>query len=104
MKKAFFIATTGRPGPVLIDIPKDITMHTCVYEYPQEVEMRSYKLVETGNAGTIRKAAQLLLQVERPMSYTGSGVSLSNASDELNKRSEKQIGKAACREKGGEAE
>ncbi len=85
MKKAFFIATSGRPGPVLVDIPKDITMHKCAYEYPKEVEMRSYKPVEKGHAGQIRKAVQMLLQAERPMIYTGGGVILADASPELNK-------------------
>ncbi|MBK4734095.1 acetolactate synthase 3 catalytic subunit [Noviherbaspirillum pedocola] len=85
MKKAFFIATTGRPGPVLVDIPKDITTHTCAYEYPQTLEMRSYKPVDKGHAGQIRKAVQLLLSAERPMIYTGGGVILANASPELNK-------------------
>ena len=85
IKKAFFIARTGRPGPVLVDIPKDISMHKCVYDYPKEVEMRSYKPVDKGHAGQIRKAVQLLLQAERPMIYTGGGVILANASPELNK-------------------
>ena len=85
MKKAFYIATTGRPGPVLVDIPKDITIHKTSYEYPQELEMRSYKPVEKGHAGQIRKAVQLLLTAERPMIYTGGGVILSDASPELNK-------------------
>ena len=85
MKKAFYIATTGRPGPVLVDIPKDITIHKTTYEYPQELEMRSYKPVEKGHAGQIRKAVQLLLNAERPMIYTGGGVILSDASPELNK-------------------
>src|SRR3954466_1037075 len=85
MKKAFYIATTGRPGPVLVDIPKDITMHKCAYEYPKELEMRSYKPVEKGHAGQIRKALQLLLTAERPMIYTGGGVILANAAPELNK-------------------
>ena len=84
MKKAFYIATTGRPGPVLVDIPKDITMHKCAYAYPKEVEMRSYKPVDKGHAGQIRKAVQLLLNAERPMIYTGGGVILANASAELN--------------------
>ncbi|MFT5533707.1 MAG: acetolactate synthase-1/2/3 large subunit [Burkholderiaceae bacterium] len=85
MKKAFFIATTGRPGPVLVDIPKDISMHKCVYDYPKEIEMRSYKPVDKGHSGQIRKAVQLLLNAERPMIYTGGGVILANASPELNK-------------------
>jgi len=85
MKKAFYIATTGRPGPVLVDIPKDITMHKCAFEYPKEFEMRSYKPVDKGHAGQIRKAVQLLLSAERPMIYTGGGVILANAAPELNK-------------------
>ncbi|MYN15479.1 acetolactate synthase 3 catalytic subunit [Rugamonas sp. FT107W] len=85
VKKAFFIARTGRPGPVLVDIPKDISMHKTTYSYPKEVEMRSYKPVDKGHSGQIRKAVQLLLQAERPMIYTGGGVILANASPELNK-------------------
>ncbi|MGB7479195.1 MAG: acetolactate synthase 3 catalytic subunit [Burkholderiaceae bacterium] len=85
MKKAFYIATSGRPGPVLVDIPKDISMHKCVFEYPKELEMRSYKPAEKGHAGQIRKAVQLLLQAERPMIYTGGGVILANAAPELNR-------------------
>ncbi len=85
MKKAFFIARTGRPGPVLVDIPKDISMHKCVYDYPKDIEMRSYKPVDKGHAGQIRKAVQLLLQAERPMIYTGGGVILANAAPELNR-------------------
>lgn len=84
VKKAFFIATTGRPGPVLVDIPKDISMHKTTYHYPKEVEMRSYKPVDKGHAGQIRKAVQLLLQAERPMIYTGGGVILAHAAPELN--------------------
>jgi len=85
IKKAFYIATTGRPGPVLVDIPKDITMHKCVFEYPKELEMRSYKPADKGHAGQIRKAVQLLQQAERPMIYTGGGVILANAAPELNR-------------------
>ncbi|HTN65397.1 MAG TPA: acetolactate synthase 3 catalytic subunit [Burkholderiaceae bacterium] len=84
IKKAFYIATTGRPGPVLVDIPKDITVQKCVFEYPKELEMRSYKPVDKGHSGQIRKALQLLLQAERPMIYTGGGVILANAAPELN--------------------
>ena len=85
MKKAFYIAKTGRPGPVLVDIPKDITMDKTTFEYPKELEMRSYKPVDKGHAGQIRKAVQLLLAAERPMIYTGGGVILADASPELNK-------------------
>jgi acetolactate synthase-1/2/3 large subunit len=85
MKKAFYIARTGRPGPVLVDIPKDISMHKCVFEYPREIEMRSYRPVDKGHAGQIRKAVQLLQGAERPMIYAGGGVILANASNELNR-------------------
>jgi acetolactate synthase I/II/III large subunit len=85
IKKAFYIARTGRPGPVLVDIPKDISMHKCVFSYPKEIEMRSYKPVDKGHSGQIRKAVQLLLAAERPMIYSGGGVILANASNELNK-------------------
>jgi acetolactate synthase-1/2/3 large subunit len=85
IKKAFYIARTGRPGPVLVDIPKDISMQKALYAYPKEIEMRSYKPVDKGHAGQIRKAVQLLLAAERPMIYAGGGVILANASDELNR-------------------
>jgi acetolactate synthase-1/2/3 large subunit len=84
VKKAFFIARTGRPGPVLVDIPKDITIAKGKYEYPREVAMRSYNPVTKGHLGQIKKAVQLLLQAERPMVYTGGGVVLADASPELN--------------------
>jgi acetolactate synthase-1/2/3 large subunit len=89
IKKAFYIARTGRPGPVLVDIPKDISMHKHVYSYPKDIEMRSYRPVDKGHAGQIRKALQLLLGAERPMIYTGGGVILAHASNELNKLVEK---------------
>lgn len=85
MKKAFYIATTGRPGPVLVDIPKDISMQTCAYDYPETVEMRSYRPVSRGHAGQIRKALQLLLSARRPIIYTGGGVILADAAPELNR-------------------
>ncbi|MFZ5722056.1 MAG: acetolactate synthase 3 large subunit [Pseudomonadota bacterium] len=76
MKKAFFIATTGRPGPVLIDIPKDKTSPAIKfpYEYPKKVKMRSYNPVVRGHTGQIRKAVDLLLEARRPVIYTGGGV------------------------------
>ncbi|TFW13873.1 acetolactate synthase 3 catalytic subunit [Massilia arenosa] len=85
IKKAFYIARTGRPGPVLVDIPKDITVHKAPFSYPKEIEMRSYRPVDKGHSGQIRKAVQLLLSAERPMIYTGGGVILANASNELNR-------------------
>ncbi len=83
MKKAFYLATTGRPGPVLVDIPKDITAQPCEYAYPESVSMRSYNPVRKGHAGQIKKAAQLLAEAKRPMVYTGGGVILSNAAPRL---------------------
>ncbi len=83
MKKAFYIANSGRPGPVVIDIPKDITAAKCKFEYPKEVLMRSYNPVVKGHLGQIKKAVQLLLGAKRPMIYTGGGVILSNAAEQL---------------------
>lgn len=84
MKKAFYIARTGRPGPVLVDVPKDITRNRCRFEYPESIQMRSYNPVVRGHTGQIKKAVQLMLGAERPMIYTGGGVILANAAAELN--------------------
>ena len=84
MKKAFHIARTGRPGPVVVDIPKDVSFKKVPYSgYPSSVEMRSYNPVRKGHGGQIRKALQLLLTAKRPYIYTGGGVLLSNASAQL---------------------
>jgi acetolactate synthase-1/2/3 large subunit len=83
IKKAFHIAQSGRPGPVLVDVPKDITRDRCKFEYPKEVSLRSYSPVVKGHLGQIKKAVQMILSAERPMVYSGGGVILSNASDEL---------------------
>jgi acetolactate synthase I/II/III large subunit len=83
LKKAFHIARTGRPGPVVVDIPKDVSQKTTPFHYPQSVEMRSYNPVRKGHGGQIRKAVQLLLAARRPYIYTGGGVVLGNASSEL---------------------
>jgi acetolactate synthase I/II/III large subunit len=84
MKKAFHIARTGRPGPVVVDIPKDISFNKTTFTgYPEKVEMRSYNPVRKGHSGQIRKALQLLLNAKRPYIYTGGGVLLSNAVPEL---------------------
>jgi len=85
IRKAFQIATTGRPGPVLVDIPKDITTHKAVFNYPQNVPMRSYSPVTRGHSGQIRKAMQLLMDAKRPMIYSGGGVILGEAADDLAK-------------------
>jgi acetolactate synthase-1/2/3 large subunit len=82
--KAFHIARSGRPGPVLIDIPKDVTRNKCKFQYPKEINLRSYNPIVKGHQGQIRKAAQMLLTAERPMIYTGGGVILGEASEELN--------------------
>ena len=84
MRKAFYIARTGRPGPVLVDIPKDVSFAHCKYSPPKaEPVMRSYSPVVKGHQGQIKKAVQMLLQAERPMIYSGGGVILSDASTEL---------------------
>lgn len=85
IKKAFHIATTGRPGPVVIDIPKSVTdpNYKFDYSYPKDVDIRSYKPVEEGHSGQIRKAAKLLLASERPVIYAGGGVIQNDASEEL---------------------
>ncbi len=85
IKRAFHIARTGRPGPVLVDIPKDVSRDKCRFEYPQTVSMRSYNPVVRGHQGQIKKAVSLILNAERPMIYTGGGVILANASAELNR-------------------
>jgi len=85
IKKAFYLAQSGRPGPVLVDIPKDISATKCEYAYPKSVAMRSYNPVIKGHQGQIKKAVQLLLDAKRPMIYTGGGVILSDASDKLTK-------------------
>ena len=84
MKKAFHIARSGRPGPVVVDIPKDVSFKRVPYTgYPESVEMRSYNPVRKGHGGQIRKALQLLLAAKRPYIYTGGGVLLGDAVAEL---------------------
>jgi acetolactate synthase-1/2/3 large subunit len=85
VKKAFYIATTGRPGPVVIDIPKDITAPNIKvpYKYPKKISIRSYNPVITGHKGQIKKAVDLLLSAQKPIIYSGGGVILGEASKEL---------------------
>src|SRR5258705_5295397 len=81
IKKAFYLAKTGRPGPVLVDIPKDVTSAKCPFQYPDTVSMRSYNPVVKGHLGQIKKAVQLLAEAKRPMIYTGGVVILFDASN-----------------------
>jgi len=85
IKKAFYIATSGRPGPVVVDIPKDVTDPNVKipYEYPKHIKMRSYNPVEKGNLRQIKRAAELILAADRPVFYTGGGVILGDASEVL---------------------
>jgi acetolactate synthase I/II/III large subunit len=83
IKKAFYIAKTGRPGPVVVDVPKDITAHVADFLYPKSIEMRSYSPILKGHSGQIKKAIKLLSGAKRPMIYAGGGVVLGNGSEEL---------------------
>ncbi len=83
IKKAFYVAKSGRPGPVLVDIPKDVTADMCEYSYPQDIDMRSYRPVTKGHPGQIKRAIKLLVSAKKPMVYTGGGVILGEAHEEL---------------------
>ncbi len=83
IKKAFHIATTGRPGPVLVDIPKDVSQQSARFHYPEKIQLRSYSPVTKGHSGQIKKAMQLLLEAKRPMIYVGGGAILGEASAEV---------------------
>ena len=83
IKKAFYVAMSGRPGPVLVDIPKDVSQHMAEFSYPKSVTMRSYNPVTKGHSGQIKKAVQMLLEAKRPMIYAGGGVILGNGSEQL---------------------
>jgi len=83
IKRAFYIANSGRPGPVVVDIPKDVTAHKVDYAYPEEVRIRSYAPVTKGHSKQINRAAELLLNARRPVIYTGGGVVLAGAAKQL---------------------
>src|SRR6056300_246403 len=85
IKKAFYIAATGRPGPVLVDIPKDITAESAEFIYPKEIHMRSYNPVTKGHLGQIKKALDILINAKKPVVYSGGGAVLGNASAPLTK-------------------
>ncbi|CAK0738728.1 acetolactate synthase/acetohydroxybutanoate synthase, catalytic subunit [Gammaproteobacteria bacterium] len=83
IKKAFYVATTGRPGPVVVDIPKDVTAKRTEFLYPKKVHIRSYNPVTRGHPLQIKKAVDLMVSARRPIIYTGGGVILGNASPQL---------------------
>ena len=83
IKKAFYLAATGRPGPVLVDIPKDITAETAEFIYPENITLRSYNPIKQGHSGQINKALELLINAEKPMVYSVGGVVLGDASEAL---------------------
>ena len=83
MKKAFYVASSGRPGPVVVDVPKDITGISAQYSYPKEISMRSYNPVTKGHVGQIKKAVELVLSAKKPMIYTGGGVILGEGCQQL---------------------
>ena len=88
LKEAFYIARTGRPGPVLVDLPKDIQVHTCKFSYPDKVSLRGYKPTYSGNIRQIEKAAKMILAARKPVLYVGGGITLSGADDVLLKLAE----------------
>ena len=89
IKEAFHIASTGRPGPVLIDVPVDIQMQETEFHYPAEVSIKGYKPTYAGHPGQIKRAAQEIARSKRPVIYAGGGVIISGASNELRELAEK---------------
>ncbi|MGB2693618.1 MAG: biosynthetic-type acetolactate synthase large subunit [Dehalococcoidia bacterium] len=89
IREAFHIASTGRPGPVLVDIPRDIQQQETDFHFPEKVELASYKPVTKGNGGQIKRAAQLIAEAERPVILAGHGVIISRAYDELRELAER---------------
>ncbi len=83
IRQAFHIATTGRPGPVLVDIPKDVSIGSCEFHYPESVDMRSYRPVSKGHPGQIKRAIRMMTSARRPVFYTGGGINNARGSAEL---------------------
>ena len=83
IKKAFFIAKSGRPGPVVVDLPKDVIASECLFNYPEKVEIRGYKPTYNGHSNQIKKAAKIIENAKRPILYVGGGVIMSGGSEEL---------------------
>jgi len=88
IKEAFYIATTGRPGPVLVDLPKDVSMASAEFNYPEKVYIRGYNPVYQGNKWQIKQAAEAVWKAKQPILYVGGGVINSNASEELKELAE----------------
>jgi acetolactate synthase-1/2/3 large subunit len=88
VKEAFYIASTGRPGPVLVDVPKDVSTGVCEFLYPERVNLRGYKPTVAGHAGQLRRAAEMIAAAERPVIYAGGGVIHSGAAEELHQLGE----------------
>ncbi|MDH3997598.1 MAG: biosynthetic-type acetolactate synthase large subunit [Desulfuromonadales bacterium] len=88
MKKAFYIASTGRPGPVVVDLPKDVQMALCEFDYPEKVELRGYKPTFSGNKRMIQKAVKMILAAKKPVFYVGGGATLTDSDKELLKLAE----------------
>jgi acetolactate synthase-1/2/3 large subunit len=89
VKEAFYIASTGRPGPVLIDLPKDINLQTAKFEYPEKIDLPGYKPNYIGNARQIKEAAEAMYKAERPVLYVGGGAVSSGANEDLRRLAEK---------------
>ena len=85
IRKAFYIASSGRPGPVVVDLPKDVIASECVFNYPENVEIRGYKPKYNGHSNQIKKAANVIKKAKRPLLYVGGGVIMADASQELQK-------------------
>lgn len=83
IRKAFYIASSGRPGPVLVDLPKNVINDSCEFEYPGKIEIRGYKPNYNGHYKQIKKAAEIIKKAKRPLLYVGGGVIMSDASEEL---------------------
>src|SRR5215467_2320607 len=83
VKEAFYLARSGRPGPVLIDLPKDVSAQTCVFSYPDKVDLPSYKPSTRGHPMQVRRAVELMAKTEKAVLYVGGGVVAANANDEL---------------------
>jgi len=88
LKQAFYIARTGRPGPVVVDLPKDVQIAETDFEYPEKVELRGYKPTYSGNVRQVAKAAKMIMQARKPVIYVGGGATLSDADKELLKLAE----------------